>query len=83
MDFINIPVEYTEVKENSNGFANGTTLIIDSLRETWSREDLLSLKRSLMKLISPDVSEGDMPFDIELIVPSERINDQKTLQNQE
>jgi len=80
LDFINIPVEYTEVKENSNGFANGTTLIIDSLRETWSREDLLSLKRSLMKLISPDVSEGDMPFDIELIVPSERINDQKTLQ---
>ena len=32
-----------------------------------------------MKLISPDANEGELPFDIELIVESERENDDKTL----
>lgn len=36
-----------------------------------------------MKLISPDANEGELPFDIELIVESERENDDKTLKKRE
>lgn len=78
-EFMNIPVEYSAVKTPSGGFAKGTTLIVNNLRESWSREELLRLKRSLMKLISPDANKGELPFDIELIVPSEYENDKKTL----
>lgn len=79
-EFIDIPVEYSNVQGFPLNFKYGTTLIIDSLRESWNRDDLLKLKRSLMKLISPEVSENDASFDIELIVPDERSNDQKVLQ---
>lgn len=79
-NFIDIPVQYTVGDKHAMVFSHGTTLIIDSLRESWSREDLLRLKRSLMKLISPDVSEDEIPFEIELIVPEEQAYDQKMLQ---
>lgn len=78
-EFINIPVQYSTITELPSGFSNGTTLIVDSLRESWSRDELLRLKRSLMKLISPDANKGDLPFDIELHVPSELENDDRTL----
>ena len=78
-EFMSIPVQYSTVNGLPSGFSKGTTLLVDSLRETWSREELLKLKRSLMKLISPDANKGEMPFDIELIVPSERENDNKIL----
>lgn len=78
-EFMSIPVQYSTVDGLPSGFSKGTTLIVDALRERWSREELLRLKRSLMKLISPDANKGDIPFDIELIVPSERENDNKML----
>ena len=78
-EFMNIPVWYSTVNVLPSGFSKGTTLIVDSLRESWSREEILKLKRSLMKLISPDANKGELPFDIELIVPAERENDNKTL----
>ncbi len=53
--------------------------VLYALRESWSRDELLRLKRSLMKLISPDANKGELPFDIELIVPAERENDNKVL----
>lgn len=78
-EFVNIPVKYSTVAEIPSGFRSGTTLIVDALRESWSRDELLKLKRSLMKLISPDANKGELPFDIELKVPSERKNDNRTL----
>lgn len=78
-EFMNIPVQYSKVDALPSGFSKGTTLIVDELRESWSRDELLRLKRSLMKLISPDANKGELPFDIELIVPAEHENDNKTL----
>lgn len=77
-EFVNIPVQYSTAVGLPSGFSKGTTLVVDALRESWSRDELLKLKRSLMKLISPDANKGELPFDIELIVPSERENDNKT-----
>lgn len=78
-EFMNIPVQYSMIDVLPSGFSNGTTLIVDLLRESWNREELLKLKRSLMKLISPDANKGELPFDIELIVPDEREKDNKML----
>lgn len=44
-EFIKIPVEYSEVKESLGDKKNGTTLIVENLREEWSRNDLLRLKK--------------------------------------
>ena len=78
-EFMSIPVQYSVVEKLPGGFEKGTTLIVEQLREGWDRDALLRLKRSLMKLISPDANKGELPFDIELIVPSERENDNKML----
>lgn len=78
-EFMNIPVVYSTVDQLPSGYSKGTTLIVDSLREEWTREELLRLKRALMKLISPDANIGDLPFDVELCVPSEHENDNKVL----
>lgn len=79
-EFMSIPVQYSVVKQLLSGFEKGTTLIVEQLREDWDRDALLRLKRSLMKLISPDANKGEIPFDIELIVASEKENDNMTLQ---
>ena len=75
-EFIDIPVEYSTIDNLPSGYTHGTTLIVTSLREHWDRDDLLKLKRSLMKLISPDANKGELPFDIKLIVPDEIKNDE-------
>ena len=74
-EFIEIPVEYSQADRLPSGFDEGTTLIVNELRENWKRDDLLKLKRSLMKLISPDANKGELPFEIEMVVPSEREKD--------
>ena len=74
-EFITIPVEYKVCSEIPFSYESGTVLIIDGLREEWDRESLLKLKRSLMKLISPDTDNGDLPFEIEMIVPDEMERD--------
>lgn len=82
-EFIDIPVDYSITNHLPSGFENGTTLIVDDLREEWDRDALLKLKRSLMKLISPDANKGELPFDIEMIVPSEKMTDDKLLEEYE
>lgn len=74
-EFFDIPVLYSIEQNLPSGFEKGTTLIIEQLREQWNREALLRLKRSLMKLISPDTNNEELPFDIELVVESEKEND--------
>ena len=78
-EFIEIPVDYTQIAKLPSGFNWGTTLIVDNLREEWNREELLKLKRSLMKLISPDADKGELPFDIEMDVHSEKETDERLL----
>ena len=78
-EFMSVPVVYSYEGSLPKEISHGSTLIVDKLREEWTRDDLLRLKRSLMKLISPDVDKGELPFDIELVVPSELDADQKAL----
>lgn len=78
-EFIEIPVNYTQVAQLQNGYKTGTTLIVEGLREEWNRDELLKLKHSLMKLISPDADKGELPFEIEMDVPSENEKDDKLL----
>lgn len=80
-EFIEIPVDYSKINQLPSGFSNGTTLIVTDLRETWDRDALLKLKRSLMKLISPDADKGELPFDIKMVVPSEKETDEKLLED--
>lgn len=70
-EFINIPVDYSISDHSPIETKSGTILIIDDLREEWDRNALLRLKRSLMKLISPDTDNGNLPFEIEMTVPDE------------
>ena len=79
-EFIEIPVDYSQTNQFPSDFISGTTLIVNDLRETWDRDALLKLKRSLMKLISPDADKGELPFDIEMLAPSEKEIDEKLLE---
>lgn len=79
-EFVDIPVNYVKTDILPSKFSKGTTLIISNLREFWDRESLLKLKRSLMKLISPDVDRGEQSFEIEIKVPSEEERDKKVLE---
>ena len=79
-EFVEIPVDYTQVSRLPSGYDSGTTLIVNDLREVWNRDELLRLKRSLMKLISPDADKGELPFEIEMDVPTEKENDEKLLE---
>lgn len=78
-EFMEIPVDYSTSTKLPSGFSNGTTLIVGNLREDWDRDAILRLKRSLMKLISPDANKGEVPFDIEIFAPSEKENDEIAL----
>ena len=80
-EFMEIPVDYSRIDQLPSGFSNGTTLMVTDLRETWDRDALLKLKHSLMKLISPDADKGELPFDIKMIVPSEKNTDEKLLES--
>jgi len=74
-EFANIPVEYAMLDDSPFNSPSGTTLIVDNFREGWDRESLLRLKRSLMKLISPDVDNNELPFEIEIYAPTEQTGD--------
>jgi hypothetical protein len=78
-EFVEIPIEYSTLPKLPTGTQSGTTLIIEELREEWDRESLLKLKRSLMKLISPNVSYGELPFVIRINAPSEQKEDDNLL----
>ncbi len=56
----------------------GTILEITRLRSKWPRKKLLTLKRELAKLINP-FSDGPQKFQIELIAPAEKDEDQRQM----
>lgn len=81
MEFKDVEIIFSSRKNLTSNFNSGTTLVIDNLREKWERKDILKLKHSLMKLISPDASIGEVPFNINIIVPSEEEEDNKKIKS--
>jgi hypothetical protein len=73
-EFVEVPVDHTFRKKNSEE-KHGTTLIITDLRSDWNREKLKSLRRSLSKLINPEDSISYKKFKIIIHCPEEEGND--------
>ncbi len=65
-EFWEITVDYGYVESLPNNKQSGTVLVISELREEWDRNDLLQLKRSLMKLVNPAMEDQSDKFDIYL-----------------
>ena len=84
--FDTVPVEYDpiaklvlppELKAVEAKLTHGTIIEITRLRRAWSRDDLVSLKATLSKLINPFGNDADT-FSIELTAPGERSPDEAT-----
>lgn len=71
--FLDIPVEYEGVQDGEFS-EKGTLIKISNLRESWDRNELLELKRMLMKLISPNTGDSS-EFIIELHAEQELVQD--------
>lgn len=72
-----VPIEVS-VAPAERGATTGTTLILDQLWESWTQEDIASLRNDLLDLVSPmsptkskgqDVGEGDPGFSFAIEVP--------------
>lgn len=74
-EFTSINVRY-ECKEKDSS-DSGTAIAISSLREMWTRADLLTLKKALSQLVNPSATSKYDPFKIVLDVPSELDEDAK------
>ena len=57
-EFQDISINYSLIT-NPIGYSNGTKLIITNLRESWSYQDLLRLRKSLLKLVNPEINQID------------------------
>lgn len=68
-EFMNVPVRHYTDSFLPNKAVQGTYLTISGLRETWDRSSILKLKKSLMKLINPDIDNKEDPFSISFYVP--------------
>lgn len=77
-EFINIPVVYNSILDSSLKNC-GTILRITRLREEWDRATVLKLKKSLMKLINPEIENGTDSFSIVFDVPEMKADDQKII----
>lgn len=78
VEFEKIRVEYQELKSDPHGLKHGTVLEISDLREIWDRDKLLTLRRSLEKLINPNQDNDSKNFSVALTVPSEEALDVQT-----
>ncbi len=68
-EFMSIPVRHYTNRSLPDNAPRGTFLTISGLREVWDRAAILKLKKSLMKLINPDIDSKDDPFSISFSVP--------------
>lgn len=78
-EFVNISVLHETLNTSSFGIEKGTVLEITNLRNDWDREKLLKLKSDLAKLINPNTKKSDDHFEINLIVESEKDQDQEVI----
>lgn len=77
-EFINIPVIHTYVDSLPNEYNIGTAVVVKKLRETWDRDSLLELKKSLAKLVNPYEDENNI-FNIHIICEDEEKKDSISL----
>ncbi len=59
-EFIKIPVMYEEIKALPKRLTKGTIVLIEKLREHWTRNDMLALKKALVKLVNPHHVQDDI-----------------------
>lgn len=76
-EFVNIKVTHNVLNENKYNIKNGTILEITGLRDTWDRERILRLKKSLAKLINPNQGNDSKNFSIEIIAKDEKTLDRE------
>ncbi|RIJ48698.1 hypothetical protein D1614_09195 [Maribellus luteus] len=67
---------------NIGSFQSGTVLMISSLREIWSYDKILDLKRQLEKLINPNQSFKSSKFDINIIASEFKEQEKKKGENE-
>jgi signal transduction histidine kinase len=70
-EFVNIKVTHNVLTENTYKIKKGTVLEITGLRDSWDRDRILKLKKSLAKLINPNQENDSDNFEIEIIAKDE------------
>lgn len=70
-EFVKINVIHDELHENPYSLNHGTVLEISGLRDEWTRDRILRLKKSLAKLINPNQGKNSDVFDIKIIANEE------------
>jgi signal transduction histidine kinase len=70
-EFVNIKVSHKVLNKNIYELKSGTVLEISGLRDSWDRERLLKLKKSLTKLINPNQENDSSNFEIEIVAKDE------------
>lgn len=76
-EFVNISVLHDTIPKSTYEKEKGTVLEITNLRSGWDREKLLKLKSALAKLVNPNTKSSEDSFRINLIVESEKDEDEK------
>ncbi len=76
-EFVNISVIHDTIPKSNYGKKKGTVLEIANLRSEWDREKLLKLKSALAKLVNPNTKNSEDSFRINLIVDSEKNEDER------
>jgi hypothetical protein len=70
-EFINIKVGHKKLSRINYDLTHGTILEISGLRDSWGRDNILNLKRSLVRLINPNQENDSTNFSIEIIAKDE------------
>lgn len=76
-EFINVKVKHKELTKDEYKIKHGTVLEITGLRDTWTRDRILRLKKSLAKLINPSQDNDSKNFQIEILAENETEEDTK------
>jgi signal transduction histidine kinase len=75
-EFVNISVLHDTIPKSTYEKEKGTILEITNLRSEWDRTKLLKLKSALAKLVNPNTKSSKDSFRINLIVESEKEEDE-------
>ena len=67
-EFVNIPVKHQFINDFFEKRSEGTTLIVENLRESWDRNSLIKLKESLSRLVNPHIGYEDVSGDFEIFL---------------
>jgi anti-sigma regulatory factor (Ser/Thr protein kinase) len=76
-EFVNISVLHDTIPKSTYEKEKGTVLEITNLRSEWDRDKLLKLKSALAKLVNPNTKSSEDSFRINLVVESEKDEDEK------